>query len=158
MHFALSSDFDLVEERMSSVESLISGLLPRAEVEQVGSTAIPGCLTKGDLDVVVRVAQEDFADGVSILDHVLHRSPRNCATADYVEYEFASDGQSTTSVQFVAVGSWHDRRFTGLKQALLSDDSLVNRYNDLKRLHTGSSADVYQAAKCAFIDSVLGSD
>ncbi|RZK79230.1 MAG: hypothetical protein EOO66_30345, partial [Methylobacterium sp.] len=31
------------------------------EILHVGATAIPGCLTKGDLDIVVRVERQAFA-------------------------------------------------------------------------------------------------
>ncbi|WP_334493720.1 GrpB family protein [Bradyrhizobium sp. AZCC 1614] len=32
-----------------------------AEMHHVGATAIPGCLTKGDLDIVIRVDAADFS-------------------------------------------------------------------------------------------------
>ena len=31
--------------------------MPRAEVEHVGATAVPGALTKGDVDLLVRVGE-----------------------------------------------------------------------------------------------------
>ncbi|HJZ37763.1 MAG TPA: GrpB family protein [Solirubrobacterales bacterium] len=38
----------------------LDGMLPGARIEHVGSTAVPGSLTKGDLDICVIVAGEEF--------------------------------------------------------------------------------------------------
>ena len=38
----------------------VLGLIPVAEVEHVGSTSIPGALTKGDVDLLVRVHAGEF--------------------------------------------------------------------------------------------------
>ncbi len=41
--------------------------VPDADVQDMGSTAIPGVLTKGDVDVNVRVAGEDFGRLIEFL-------------------------------------------------------------------------------------------
>jgi GrpB-like predicted nucleotidyltransferase (UPF0157 family) len=41
-------------------KSLIEVLPPAADVRHFGATAVPGCLTKGDLDIVVRVPIDQF--------------------------------------------------------------------------------------------------
>jgi uncharacterized protein len=35
-------------------------LIPRADIEHVGATSVPGAVTKGDVDIQVRVAQRQF--------------------------------------------------------------------------------------------------
>lgn len=53
-------------------------LLPFAEVHHVGSTAVPGSLTKGDLNINIRVIQEDFDRAVNILkSHYSIAQPQN---------------------------------------------------------------------------------
>jgi GrpB-like predicted nucleotidyltransferase (UPF0157 family) len=42
-------------------------LLPEAEIEHVGSTSIPGALTKGDVDLLVRVEDGAFATASATL-------------------------------------------------------------------------------------------
>ena len=41
----------------------IDAALPGVEIEHVGSTAIPGALTKGDLDLLVRVPADALRGG-----------------------------------------------------------------------------------------------
>ena len=47
----------------SRLEKQLGELLPGADIQHVGSTAIPGCMTKGDLDIQVRVPPQTYADG-----------------------------------------------------------------------------------------------
>ncbi len=138
----------------SEIASSLAARLPWAEIEHVGSTAVPGCLTKGDIDVLVRVDRDDFERSALVLDGLLARSPRNAAADDYVEYDYLS-GTVVASVQLVAAGSWHDRRFHGLKAALLLDPAAVELYNGLKLRHAGRDMEGYRQAKSEFIDSLL---
>jgi len=132
----------------------VSSMLPTAEVEHVGATAVAGCLTKGDVDVLVRVTREGFPSAMGALDATLQRSVPNDSTAEYVEYDFDSAG-CYGSVQLVVAGGWHDRRFRGLKSVLVSDDAALARYNELKRYHEGLSMTDHRIAKAAFIDALL---
>ena len=141
--------------RYAHVVAHVQALLPMATIEHVGSTAIPGALSKGDLDVLVRVHPADFQFARAALDEALRRSQRNPSTTDYAEYGFDLDGCSA-SIQLAAIGSWHDRRFRGWKDALLAEPSLLDRYNGLKLRFEGRPMHEYDAAKASFIDAVLG--
>ena len=64
--FRLAADSDAArvaaERLFATVSDQLRALVPpSAEIRHVGATAIPGCLTKGDLDVAVRVERADFA-------------------------------------------------------------------------------------------------
>ena len=135
----------------------VSSILPGAEIEHVGATAVAGCLTKGDIDVLARVSPRDFPAAARALDAALRRSERNDPTADYVEYDYDRDG-CCASIQLVVASCWHDRRFRRFKRALASDDAALARYNELKRLHEGRSMTDYRAAKSAFIDALLADE
>lgn len=140
--------------RFSEVAADLTARLPEAEVEHVGGTAVPGCLTKGDIDVLVRVSRADFPRSVHVLDGVLARSTRNAPTDDYVEYDYEGRGFSA-SVQLAAAGGWHDRRFRGLKAVLKADPAALQRYNDVKRRYETRPAADYAEAKSRFIESLL---
>jgi GrpB-like predicted nucleotidyltransferase (UPF0157 family) len=43
-----------------SLNAMLTALLPEARIEHIGSTAIPGAVTKGDLDIRVQVEQSAF--------------------------------------------------------------------------------------------------
>jgi len=142
------------QRSFARIASDVSSILPDAEIEHVGATAVLGCLTKGDLDVLVRVTPADFPLAVRALDATLRRSLRNDSTSDYIEYDFDRDGRSA-SIQLVVAGCWHDRRFRQLKSALASDGEALARYNELKRYHEGLTMTDYRIAKVAFIDALL---
>ena len=60
-----------VRERVAGVmarrRTEIGGLLPGARIEHVGSTAVPGSLTKGDLDICVIVDRAEFERASRVL-------------------------------------------------------------------------------------------
>ena len=138
----------------SEVAAHVEAGLPGADVEHVGSTAVPGCLTKGDLDVLVRVPSEAFLSSMEVLDGLLARSPRNDPTDDYIEYDYVGRGFSA-SVQLAVVDAWHDRRFHGLKALLTSDPRALERYNGMKRTYEGRPMEKYRQAKALLIESLL---
>lgn len=132
---------------------IASLLPPGAEIEHVGATAVPGSLTKGDIDLVVRVRAEDFAAADRALATLL---PRN--TGSYRSAEFASfaDGQAKPElgVQLVVKGSALDV-FGAFRDALLADAALIESYNDLKRSWDGLEMDAYRSAKAASSSALL---
>ena len=146
-HDATARAFDVVA-------GALSALLPSAEIEHVGSTAVPGCIGKGDIDVLVRVAEPDFAPAAATLDAVLARSSRNDATDTYVEYDWEQDGVSA-SVQLVVVGTLLDDRFRGFKSVLLGDPRAVERYNSFKASCAGMPMEQYRERKRKLIDELL---
>lgn len=50
---------------------------------QIGATALPGCLTKGDLNVVVRVTQNDLDVANSTLDDRFARNVGSIRTNEF---------------------------------------------------------------------------
>lgn len=150
----LIDDTPSAQRAFARIAEVVSSILPTAEVEHVGATAVAGCLTKGDVDVLVRVMREDFPSAMGTLDATLQRSERNDPTGEYVEYDFESAG-CYGSIQLAVAGSWHDRRFRRLKSVLASDDAALARYNELKRYHEGLSMTDYRIAKAAFVDALL---
>jgi GrpB-like predicted nucleotidyltransferase (UPF0157 family) len=152
---SLRDDSASARRSFARIAADVSSILPGAEIEHVGATAVSGCLTKGDLDVLVRVTHQDFPLAMRTLDAVLRRGERNDPTSDYVEYDCGCAGCSA-SVQLVVAGCWHDRRFRQLKSVLESDAAALARYNELKRRHEGHALSDYGVAKSAFIDELLG--
>jgi GrpB-like predicted nucleotidyltransferase (UPF0157 family) len=145
------------QQSFRAIASVLSTQLPYAEIEHVGSTAVPGCLTKGDLDVLVRVTRPDFQGSMLALDGLLTRSTRNEQTDEYAEYDYSVDGVSA-SVQLVVAGGSLDDRFHRLKAILRSDTEALATYNSLKAQCDGGSMTAYRRAKANLIDSFLGTD
>lgn len=147
-------DPEAIETAVLRHTARIASLLPSgAEIEHVGATAVPGCLTKGDIDLVVRVRAEDFAAADRALAAYL---PRNTGSYRSVEFSSFADGQAKPAlgVQLVVKGSALDV-FGAFRDALLADADLIKSYNSLKRSWDGLEMDAYRSAKAAFIERAL---
>jgi GrpB-like predicted nucleotidyltransferase (UPF0157 family) len=135
--------------------TLIEMLPSSAEVLHVGATAIPGCLTKGDLDIVIRVRQADFERVDGILAKCLTRNAGSVRTQEFSAFEDL--GQALhVGVQLVARDGSFDI-FHSFVDALRANPELVRRYNALKLAFHGKSMVDYRQAKNAFITEALRS-
>jgi len=130
-------------------------LLPDAEVEHVGATSIPGALTKGDVDVLVRVTVDDFDDAVSQLRrlYAVHQ-PHNW-TPTFASFADRDAGDPPVGIQLVVAGSADDGLFGPFREALIRDPALLANYNALKRRHDGDDYQHYTDAKGEFVRDVL---
>jgi len=61
-----------------SQKERILHLIPDADIQHVGSTSIPNSLTKGDIDIQVRVDQKQFTQAVEALSAVYESKRREC--------------------------------------------------------------------------------
>lgn len=130
-------------------------LLPGAEVEHVGSTAVPGALTKGDVDVLVRVAAADFATAVKVLgDHYSVHQPHNW-TSSLASFKDPTAHEPPVGIQLVIAGSAEDAFFGPFRDALIREPALLAEYNQLKRSLDGADYDGYTEAKGEFVERVL---
>ena len=136
-----------------TVAILRPALPAEADIRHVGSTAIPGCLTKGDLDIVVRVRPADFAAADAVLAARFARNAGSARTDSFAAFEDATT-EPHLGVQLAVVGGPFDD-FHRFSAALLSDCALVEHYNALKMQFEGRSMAEYRVAKDAFIGSVL---
>jgi GrpB-like predicted nucleotidyltransferase (UPF0157 family) len=134
-------------------ELLAARLPPTAEVRHIGATAIPGCLTKGDLDIVVRIPAEDFAEADAALASLFTRNEGSIRTGTFSAFEDATNDPHL-GVQLAAIDGPFDT-FHLFVEALRRSPQLVEDYNALKRRHDGLDMDVYRAAKDAFVEQVL---
>jgi GrpB-like predicted nucleotidyltransferase (UPF0157 family) len=133
----------------------IAERLPAAEIEHVGSTSIPGALTKGDLDLLVRVDAAGFEPAVRVLRtlYAVHQ-PDNW-TPTYASFSDADAHDPPVGVQLVVAGSADDALFGPFRRAMIADPELLAAYNDLKRRFDGSDYDAYTDAKAQFIERVM---
>ncbi|AHB48294.1 hypothetical protein W911_07655 [Hyphomicrobium nitrativorans NL23] len=136
------------------VEKDLRALLPAsADVRHVGATAVAACLTKGDLDVVVRVEADAFADADRALAARFARNEGSKRTACFSSFE-DSGTVPHLGIQLTVQGGADDC-FHLLTDALSADPALVEAYNALKRRFDGEPMEAYREAKGAFIRDVL---
>lgn len=130
---------------------------PRASIEHVGSTAVPGSLTKGDLDVQIRVDSSDFEPLRRALSRRYRENPGGFGGAESRSFEFDDDGLPI-GVHLTVRETSNDFQWR-IRDTLAHRLDLVGEYNALKRVHRGKPihGDDYLQAKDAFFSRVMQS-
>ena len=142
------------ERVFARVSQTLAALLPSsADIRHIGATAVPGCLTKGDLDIVVRVSAKDFLAADAVLASRFARNSGSIRTETFSAFEDPSS-QPHLGIQLAVIdGPFDDfHRFT---EMLRKSPRLVEEYNALKRAHDGKVMAEYRVAKAAFVERVL---
>lgn len=132
------------------VQSQLNDLAVRGELEHVGGSSVPGALTRGDIDLHLRVAPAAFEAITRELKQafaIVHPEIWSLTLATFEVYTKPPVGLAVTPA-----GSEHDLRFTRSWRLLAADPELVAEYNEMKRC--APDAD-YEARKSAFFDMVL---
>ncbi len=120
------------------------------ELVLTGGLSVPGALTKGDVDLHLRVAPEHFADTVARLEgRYATASPHAWAPTLAV---FDVPATLSTGLAVTPVGSEHDDRFTNTWRALRESPDLLARYNALKASSAGTPA--YERLKSDFFTAI----
>lgn len=136
---------------LKQISALLAHLLPEAESYHIGSTAIPGALTKGDLDVLLRVESTQFESAVDVL-----RKHFDVKQSENWEPCFASFGNDTDYVLplgiQLAVKESDADVFLFIHDYLVGHPEVLEAYNRVKQEYADRSSDEYWAAK----DRILG--
>jgi GrpB-like predicted nucleotidyltransferase (UPF0157 family) len=138
---------ELVAAIFARQRAELEGMLPGARIEHVGSTAVPGALTKGDLDICVIVPGAEFerASGVLANRFEIHQ-PENWS-ATLASFTAPREDGFDVGVQLVPAGSADELHFVGWRDRLRADPELRARYDELKLRHQTDGIDAYRAAK-----------
>lgn len=128
-------------------------VIPNADIQHIGSTAIPGSLTKGDLDIQVRVKQKDFKKTQNALSKMYKPNKGNPPTKTYASFK-DNDTKIPLGIQLTVIGLKEDN-FTALRDILVSNRKHLERYNAMKKRHHGKSMKEYRKAKGRFIEKIL---
>ena len=145
---------EVVAQLFRQVEARLRSLVPSADVQHVGSTAIPGSLTKGDLDVQVRVVASEYAAAKEKLSKIYATNVGGFASDDAIS--FADYGtQPSLGVHLTVIGGTADIQWK-FRDLLIESADLREQYDQLKRQFDGGSMDNYREAKAEFVSRVLG--
>ncbi len=124
------------------------------ELVWTGASSVRQALTRGDVDLHLRVPPDAFAAAVDVVRvlHAVRRPDLWCATLA----TFAVDAPLPTELAVTPVGSEHDVRFTRTWDLLRADPRLLAAYDAVKQRADG--APDYEAAKAAFLDRLLAGE
>ena len=144
---------EAVERLFAEVAERLRSLLPNAGIQHVGSTAIPGSLTKGDLDVQVRVHESDYAAAKEKLLAVYSINPGGFASDDATSFQ-SHDSEPSLGVHLTVIGGPADMQWR-FRDLLIQSPDLLAEYDRLKRAFHGASMERYREAKSKFVARVL---
>jgi len=137
-----------------SLLTKLKSLLPFAQFSHVGSTSVPGALTKGDLDIAACVDANRFAASVTLMDSQYARHTNSFSDHEYQPYILTSANQDV-GIQLFIAGSEYETKFIAWRNRLIDDPALLVQYNLLKEKYHGKSMTHYRSAKATFIEANL---
>lgn len=143
-----------VSRVLTEVGAQIASVLPGVEVHHIGATAIPGALTKGDVDVVIRVEAKQFTAATEQLRTVFAvKQPENW------DPYFASFGHDTAydlplGVQLAVIDSEADF-FLFVRDYLIAHPDSLAAYNHAKQQAANLTPKEYWAAKDRVLARVI---
>jgi GrpB-like predicted nucleotidyltransferase (UPF0157 family) len=143
------------EAAVNAHRARIARLLPEAEPVHVGSTAVPGALTKGDVDLMVRVSADEFEPAVRALRSAYAVHQPESWTPTYASFVDPEATDPPVGVQLVVAGSKDEALFEPFVAALRGDPALLDEYNALKRRLDGSDYERYTREKGDFIERAM---
>ena len=143
----------LAQEVIASFERDLGSALANVEVHHIGATSLPFGLTKGDVDVNVRVDESRFPAVVETLDEPLAAAQPDNWTATFAS--FSADAYALPlGVQVTVIGS-PDDFLLALRDHMRADASLLRRYDNIKVAAASGGSDAYWMAKDALLRQVL---
>ncbi len=123
---------------------------PDAQIEHIGGTSVPGSLTKGDLDINIRVRPEDFGRTTETLKKLYEINQPDNWTSGFAS--FKDDGRNL-GVQLTVIGS-PDDHFVPQRDYLNNHPEKVLEFNKLKEKFEGKSMEDYRKEKGEFFENL----
>lgn len=152
VHFVKTEDIqEKVEELFSSEKKKLSTLSPFAEIEHVGGTAIPHTVSKGDLDINMRVKSDDFNAVIEKLKTLYNINQPDKWTTSFASFK---DDNRNLGIQVTVIGS-PDDYFVSQRDYLRDHPEKVEELNVLKAKYEGRTMGEYREVKNKFFESLL---
>lgn len=148
MHFvAVETIQNVADKEFEKQKNFLKELIHSADIQHVGSTAVPGSITKGDVDIQVRTDK-------AIFDHVRelltkHYNPNRkdeIWTDGFASFENYKNPVIPVGVQLTVIDSPYDE-FYKMRDLLIKDEHLLNKYNAIKRQCEGKTYKEYRKLK-----------
>lgn len=134
----------------------VTHVLPDSDIDHIGSSAIKGAISKGDLDILVRVDKLQHAKSVEVIQSLGFEIKQGTLRTESLCMLFTNEFKNEdVAIQVVVRGSEFED-FLKFRDLLNNDPKLVDRYNQLKLESIDLDPDTYRLKKSAFIESVLG--
>ena len=122
--------------------------MPYCVVEHVGASSFPGVMTKGDLDVQIRVEVADFEKAVKDCESLFPRRHQELWNDEFAL--FADPAQEVKiDIMLTVKDSAYDS-FYKIRDAMIKNPELQKKYMDFKNQYSDFLSDEYRKAKHIF--------
>ena len=128
-------------------------LLPYAKIKHIGSTAISGALTKGDLDIFVIVPRSRFKGSIARLRRIYKVNQLKNWTKSFASFKDDSSFGLKFGLQLVSDVKKYD--FLIHVNLFKKNPRLLRQYNELKQKYHGKRMRDYRKAKEQFLTKLV---
>ena len=136
-------------QALSYITTLLQKDYPEISVEHLGSSSWEGSLSKGDIDVLVKVSEPSFEPLVATLSNLGTGAQPENWTETFASFTLQTTGTQEVGVQLVATGSGDEVEFTRHTKAM-KDLSFRERYDLAKQHGSTLGPDGYRRVKDVF--------
>lgn len=143
-----------LNKRFATNRARLLALLPGARVEHVGSSAVQGAVSKGDLDICLLVSSSQLEAAVATLKAEGYGEQTDTLRTAELCMLVDSSPDNEHAVQVVAAGSSFEC-FVWFRDMLNAHPELVRRYNAVKTKAAHLSEEEYREAKSRFIEAAI---
>lgn len=141
-------------EVYAEVHEQLLSVLPRARIEHIGASSVPGAASKGDIDVCVAVPKTEFDRAVLTIQTLGWRIKTDTFRSEQLCMLEGPRTDIPVSVQLIEIGSRFEF-FFHFRDLLKSNPELLSQYNELKCRFAGHGDQVYRDEKAKFIHAAL---
>jgi GrpB-like predicted nucleotidyltransferase (UPF0157 family) len=152
--FEASEYQDKVNILFEKVRSLLLKELPGLRIEHIGASSVPGAVSKGDLDVLVGVAQYDFYNIRLALEKLGFQEKLNTLRTENLCMLFTEEFNHDVAIQLIVNGSEFEN-FITFRELLRSNKTILDKYNEIKRGASILGEDEYRALKSKWVEEIL---
>lgn len=142
-------------KRYESVAENLNLIAPFAKVEHIGSSSVPGAISKADLDICMIVGVAQLEEVVQTLKRHGYTEKSDTLRTEELCMLVCNLPDNDHAVQVVASGSQFEEFFISFRNLLQAKPELVAQYNQVKRESVGLGSAQYREAKSRFISAVL---
>lgn len=142
-----------VDDIFEQLKGDLIQILGNVQIEHVGSSAVPGCISKGDLDIYVGIDKAHIEPAKKLMlsaGFYLKEDTLQCGEL----YMLLTKQYSRAAIQLVATGGDYDF-FMQFRDALRDSPDLKREYNEVKRRGSLCSEEKYRQEKSKFIEKYL---
>jgi GrpB-like predicted nucleotidyltransferase (UPF0157 family) len=151
VHFVKSEEIsEKINALFDAEKTKLSELFPQADIQHIGGTSVPGTISKGDLDINVRVEQAEFEATIEKLKTIYEINQPDNWTAGFASFK---DDSRDIGIQITVIGS-QDDCFVDQRDYLRANPEKVIELNQLKERFNGKSMDEYRKEKGIFFEGL----